>query len=889
VPETLDKLRPDRDLQCYFERPSAIAALSAASPTGLTVSGTWRQQFDWAVVEWNRDNVFEHPLFRNLPDGNLSGLTLSYEETRTNCLAMDSSVYGALPWKVLRVWTPDSGAEPFTVDLFSHATPVAGSYQQAWCEFQLTGTVTRDDYIGLAFAGEHYTHQCYFDDTPTKVIEQLGLAINANSAYLQATWNDDRIHLQARSTIAGANGNRIGVYSYVAGADTAFWDHEWQTLHDGASPTRWLVQINFGNLGFDTTNVRKLRWTWAADLQEGDFERSEFEVALTNWSVTGSGRAYSVAGPGSRRIDSSSPEVSYGAGWSRGTGNFSGGDIAVATDALAELTIAFNTAQPHDVYLGTRLAAACGDATAVLDGVEIPLQLHAADEDALARIRLGSIAEGPHQLVLRNPATAAGALYFDFLELAVPCATLPSCIEKQRYTLATDWDTDHSIALAPERTAWMIHSLGFTGRANHYVGALWFYELLRQGHQYAVWTVDFLGTPEPNAIVTLTLNGSALEHLVHPGDTGETIATAFALRLNAGSTLVWAETDADKLILHARQMGEEGNGLVLSATPGSSTLDIRVTLVTTGVNGEWRTDVTAAPRLNRAVRDWTRCYLLALAAYGIEPTCALSMELQHGDPLAPAGLAQRYPSGNPVVLNTPAIQTNFSPVSLAFWQQAHLELAGLMASAGVTPYLQFGEMQWWYFPYDGSGMPFCDAYSDQEFAATYNRAPQRIANQFANPDDYPDEVVFYRNLLGQFSAQAMAFVRATIAACRFEVLYPCDTNSTAFNRAVNFASAHWTAATLDCLKTESFGYTGAKDLNLARQTIFFGQETNFPWAQRSHLVGISDPLSCWRKEAELAASNGVESVVLFALDQYCLIGYEEAEWGADNRGTYFGP
>ena len=26
--EVLQKLRPDRDLQCYFERPSAIAALS---------------------------------------------------------------------------------------------------------------------------------------------------------------------------------------------------------------------------------------------------------------------------------------------------------------------------------------------------------------------------------------------------------------------------------------------------------------------------------------------------------------------------------------------------------------------------------------------------------------------------------------------------------------------------------------------------------------------------------------------------------------------------------------------------------------------------------------------------------------------------------------------
>src|ERR1039458_6867734 len=72
--EQLTKLRPDRDMQCYFERPSAVAALSGASVNGFTVSGCWRQQSDWVVIEWSRDNVFEHPTLRNLPDGDLSGL-----------------------------------------------------------------------------------------------------------------------------------------------------------------------------------------------------------------------------------------------------------------------------------------------------------------------------------------------------------------------------------------------------------------------------------------------------------------------------------------------------------------------------------------------------------------------------------------------------------------------------------------------------------------------------------------------------------------------------------------------------------------------------------------------------------------------------------------------
>jgi hypothetical protein len=42
MPEQILKLSPDRDLQCYFFMPSAIAAMSNASSSGFTVSGKWR-------------------------------------------------------------------------------------------------------------------------------------------------------------------------------------------------------------------------------------------------------------------------------------------------------------------------------------------------------------------------------------------------------------------------------------------------------------------------------------------------------------------------------------------------------------------------------------------------------------------------------------------------------------------------------------------------------------------------------------------------------------------------------------------------------------------------------------------------------------------------------
>src|ERR1700722_11228015 len=118
---SLEKLTPDRDLQCYFYEPSAIAALSATSDSGFTVSGTWRQQFDWAVVEWNRDNTHEHPAFRYLPDGDLSGLVLSYKETRSNCIPMDSSLFATVDRPSLRVWTDDN---IFYVPLIDHAEAI---------------------------------------------------------------------------------------------------------------------------------------------------------------------------------------------------------------------------------------------------------------------------------------------------------------------------------------------------------------------------------------------------------------------------------------------------------------------------------------------------------------------------------------------------------------------------------------------------------------------------------------------------------------------------------------------------------------------------------------------------------------------------------------------
>ena len=429
----------------------------------------------------------------------------------------------------------------------------------------------------------------------------------------------------------------------------------------------------------------------------------------------------------------------------------------------------------------------------------------------------------------------------------------------------------------------MIESLGFRGRVNHYVGALWFYQLARPGQVYASGTIDFTGTPEFSQVTQVTIgrlgeppsSNAVLSHLNLMGDTAATIAKAFELELNRGYTAVRAEAAGNRLTIYARAMGSDGNNVTIAVAPTAGVFygQKSGTTLTGGVDGEWRTDLTAVPRLNRAAADWSRSFFAALKAYGRDVTAAFSMELQHGDPSLASGIAQRYPNGNAVLLNTPALQTNFSPTSRMFWRAVYEEMAAVLSQAGHVPYLQFGEVQWWYFPSDGSGMPFYDTFNMDTFQTQYGRAISVITTNTVNPALYPEESSFLPQQIGHFTDHVIDYVRQTHPACRFEVLYPVDVNDTPLNQVINYPTTAWTPAALDCIKTESFTYTLSRNLDLARTTIVHGDGRSFPRNKRSFLVGISESASSWLKEVNMAQSEALESIVLFALDQFCLIGY----------------
>src|SRR5262249_55224433 len=155
----------------------------------------------------------------NLPDGDLSGVQLSYEETRDNCIPMDSNLFHTVDWPMLRIWV-DGRSDPYFVPLRKHATPVEGSYVPASTVFTLQGTRTAGDYLEVAWLSEHYYYQMTEGDSLASAVHALANTINALSPTMAASFNDTQLTITylgesatpgVRETLenstTGANGN----------------------------------------------------------------------------------------------------------------------------------------------------------------------------------------------------------------------------------------------------------------------------------------------------------------------------------------------------------------------------------------------------------------------------------------------------------------------------------------------------------------------------------------------------------------------------------------------------------------------------------------------------------------------------------------------------------
>jgi hypothetical protein len=209
-------------------------------------------------------------------------------------------------------------------------------------------------------------------------------------------------------------------------------------------------------------------------------------------------------------------------------------------------------------------------------------------------------------------------------------------------------------------------------------------------------------------------------------------------------------------------------------------------------------------------------------------------------------------------------------------------MADLQSQAQLVPYLQSGEVQWWYYAnnqlndWSDRGMPYYDTYTQQQFEAKYGVPMQNItSNNPQNLPQYTNETGFLPTILGAYTAAIRSALQAKYPNCRYEVLYPNDTNATPLNQLVNFPADDWTPQNLTSLKTESFQFTMSYNLPEAAQSIAVSEDKGFPTEQRAHLIGIMDAAWPWMKEANIAQVSQLEAIVLFALDQYCLIGYPQ--------------
>jgi hypothetical protein len=137
--EQIFKLQPNRTVHLRgFDGLGASAAVYAASASGFTVSGSFQDAADFAVVVlYDADNFFEHPRLKYLPDNNFAGLSVQFDATLTNLMPWTSTKSPTIDWPYLDVIKADGSTAK--IRLSDHATVVGAEAMPASTTFQISG------------------------------------------------------------------------------------------------------------------------------------------------------------------------------------------------------------------------------------------------------------------------------------------------------------------------------------------------------------------------------------------------------------------------------------------------------------------------------------------------------------------------------------------------------------------------------------------------------------------------------------------------------------------------------------------------------------------------------------------------------------------------------
>jgi hypothetical protein len=900
--ETISKLEPHRTIYLQgFGRTSGdgygcVAALSQASASGFTLSGEFVAQDDFVVlVLWDADGgsidgITAHPRIGYLPDWAFDGVVLQFTLQVTNCMPIDAAWYPVVTWPYLMVEFADGTQQQ--VPLLPNATAAAGSYVQPAATFTLGGSLAAGDVIGLCWLNYSYSYTLTVKDTLASAVAGLAAAIGGAASASGAS-----ITITLPASIAqGANGNFVGAYGTVTG-DGA-WTPAAAYFNGGQSPTAWTITIDFSSL--NETTIQRMWLTFAPAMQNQQFTQEEFSAVFTNWTLTDpNGRLpLSVAGPGSVRIQQSDSWCSYTGYWEAAPtalGWWSMGAAVVAAynagDPLAAVTIQTSCQSPCDLYVGTRLDWNCGILSATLDGgAPITLDTYGSGVN-VRRLLFANVAAGAHTVVLtvtsnKNANSQGWYFYFNFLECAVPGEVPDAPATDTAFGVATDWDTNSSIYVSPERLVWAIQKLGLVGEIDHYTGVFWWGRKSDPAHVYTTWTIVFSGTLPVGDYVYLNLGGTEIGHATLIGDTLETLATCFALLVSQGTAAFFATASGATLTLTQRS---EGPDYALTVACNTSCSPGLAAAVTNNVgSGAWTfgLDATLTPELNRAARDWHSDYFAQLAAAGIGVTVAFSQELVRPPDNPPSAVwIQRFPDGTPVTTATGYSDLNSSQIAWgaavqAYLAKAYIEMGTLMGEAGLPVRLQFGEVGWW-FDADASGM----AYYDTDTAAAAETTLGRPLHTFLTPNDDPSvnsyaDANFLRARLQAFVAAVQAAVVAALATAVFELLWPLDVNDPTvaqLNYYVNLPS-QWQqragSGFADFL-IEGLSYGGV-EYNVTKAQWCAGypfQVLGWDLAHCRYMLSWFYPACPWVKEYWNALATGVPLIKAWAWDHLNLYGW----------------
>jgi hypothetical protein len=713
------------------------------------------------------------------------------------------------------------------------------------------------------------------------------------------------------SAAPGADGNMAELYQTdnTSASRLYFTAANWRLSGGSSDNVSWHVHIDFTALGW--SDVDKVWWTIAPALPNSQaYQSTEWEMVVTNWAVTSnpaSKRALKVAGPGAVRIEEDSTWVSTSGYWEQAPGNdpvngvfafWSQGRAIRAAASGAGATVETHCQHTHDIYVGTRLDTNCGIVSAALDGgspVTLDCYYPTATTSQTRRLLFSGVAAGQHQVVItlsgnKNASSQGWYFYFDFLECAVKSDVPDPAATTTAVAVATDFDTDNTYKLSPQRLVWNIQKLGLLGEIDHYCGVFWWKQSVASNPSYPQCTVTFSGTWNDQDVVWLHIGGSAIGKTVFGGqDSSSTIARHFANFINAIFDGVWATSSGSVLTITSHSFGSVWQyhvSTVLGANTGSGQAVVTADLQGGTYGTTWVIDPTQTPVLNRAFRDWTTDFFNQLKASNMSAVCSFSQELVQ-PPDNPAGAAvwvQRFLDGTEVQTATGFGTLNSSQIAFSsgpqnYMAQAHAAMAALMLAAGLTPKLQFGEVGWWYQA-DASGMAFYDA--DTQAAA--QSALGRALAPFHTPNDDPSvnsyaDASFLRTRLYNYVAAIQSYVLSQCRTAIFELLWPMDVNdpdNCKLMRYVNLPT-QWTTRAgsgFDTFLIEGYHYPGINhDLDQAtRCALYPWKELAWDQAHCRYLMGLYYSSWPWAREYVNASRLGLPIIKLWAYDHLCLFG-----------------